>query len=153
MDTEYGSIERELFIEASPEVVFEVVSTPRHVAEWWSDSAEFAGPGEPGWIGFGDVLQDGAKVRFTVAEAEPYRLFSFRWTHEEETAAPGNSNLVVFELEPSGAGTLVRFRETGFRERGWDLAKAAATHADHSSGWDHFLPQLARYAEQLAAVS
>jgi uncharacterized protein YndB with AHSA1/START domain len=32
---EYGSIERELQIEAPPEVVFEVISTPEHIREWW----------------------------------------------------------------------------------------------------------------------
>ena len=36
---EYGSIEREIRIDASPEVVFEVVSSPEHLKEWWPDEA------------------------------------------------------------------------------------------------------------------
>src|SRR5215475_13538612 len=36
---EYGSIEREIHVEASPEVVFEVVSSPEHISEWWTDDA------------------------------------------------------------------------------------------------------------------
>jgi hypothetical protein len=89
-----------------------------------------------------------------VAEIE----VSFRWTHDEgETAAPGNSYLVVFELEPVGTpvgtGTLLRMTETGFRERGWDEAKVAAEHADHVSGWDHFLPRLPGYAARVAKGS
>jgi uncharacterized protein YndB with AHSA1/START domain len=30
---EYGSIEREIHVDASPEVVFEVVSSPEHISE------------------------------------------------------------------------------------------------------------------------
>jgi uncharacterized protein YndB with AHSA1/START domain len=91
-------------------------------------------------------------VQFTVVDAVPPRLFSFRWTHEEgETAAPGNSNLVVFALEPDGEGTLLRMTETGFRERGWDEAKIADRHGDHSTGWDHYLPRLSVYASKVQA--
>jgi uncharacterized protein YndB with AHSA1/START domain len=150
---EYGTIEREIYIEAAPEVVFDVVSNPEHVREWWSDEAEFGPePGKPGWVGFGDVTQDGKKVQLTVADAVPYTHFSFRWTHEEgAVAVEGNSNLVVFELVPSDGGTLLRFTESGFRERGWDEAKAAAVHSDHSSGWDHFLARLREYAPKVSA--
>ena len=35
---EYGSIEREIHVDASPEVVFEVVSRPEHIAQWWTDA-------------------------------------------------------------------------------------------------------------------
>ena len=38
---EYASIEREIHVDASPEVVFEVVSSPEHISEWWSDAADF----------------------------------------------------------------------------------------------------------------
>ncbi|HYG92371.1 MAG TPA: SRPBCC domain-containing protein [Nocardioides sp.] len=145
---QYGTIERELHIDASPEVVFDVVSNPEHVCEWWADEADYPPePGGDGWLAFGDK-----RVRFTVADAVPPRLFSFRWTHEDgETATAANSNLVVFELERAGSGTLLRFTETGFRERGWDEARAAEVHADHSSGWDHYLPRLVGRAEAVGS--
>lgn len=92
--------------------------------------------------------------QFTVVESVPPRLFSFRWTHPEgSAAAPGNSYLVTFELEPAGNGTLLRLTETGFRERGWDEAKVAAEHASHVSGWDFFLPRLPPYASKIGAGS
>jgi uncharacterized protein YndB with AHSA1/START domain len=150
--TERATIERELHIDAPPEVVFAVISDPAHVREWWSDDAEFA-PGEPGWLGFGDLDAGGKRVRFQVAEAVPHRLFSFRWTHDEEVEpGPGNSNLVVFELEPNGDGTRLVFTESGFRERGWTEAKVRDVHADHTSGWDHFLGRLASYAARVGAA-
>ena len=149
---EHGTIERELHIDASPEVVFDVVSSPEHVREWWPDEADYpAEPGGAGRIGFRQE-SDTKWEQFMVVDALPPRHFSFRWTHDEgETAAPGNSFLVVFELEPAGQGTRLRMTESGFRERGWDEAKAAAERADHVSGWDHFLPRLPAYAEQVGA--
>ncbi|MFI5930544.1 SRPBCC domain-containing protein [Actinoplanes sp. NPDC051494] len=145
---EYGSIERELFVEAAPETVFGVVSSPEHLRRWWPDEAEFpVVAGGAGRIGFGDMTRDGKWVQFTVVDAVPSRLFSFRWAYTEgETAAADNSFLVVFEMEPSAGGTVLRMTETGFRERGWDQARVAAEHADHVNGWDHFLPRLPVYA-------
>ena len=50
---EHGRIEREIHIDASPEVVFDVVSNPVHVRQWWPDEADYAPePGGAGRIGF-----------------------------------------------------------------------------------------------------
>lgn len=151
-----GTIEREIHIEASPEVVFDVVSNPVHVRAWWPEEADYpAVPGGAGRIGFRDPeTGELGWVQFQVVDAEPPRLFSFRWTHEEgETAGPGNSFLVVFELEPAGEGTLLRMTESGFRERGWDEARAAAEYADHVNGWDFFLSRLPAYAAKVGAAA
>ncbi|WP_106252980.1 SRPBCC domain-containing protein [Nonomuraea fuscirosea] len=150
---EFGTIERKIHIEASAEVVFDVVSSPEHLREWWPDEAEFpAAPGGEGRIGFGNPSREGTWVRFEVVDAVPPRRFSFRWTHEEgQSAAPGNSNLVVFEIEPAGTGTILRMTESGFRERGWDEAKIAAEYAEHATGWDYYLPRLPDYAAKVAA--
>src|SRR6185369_5067905 len=146
---EHGTIEREIHIDARPDVVFDVVSSPEHLREWWPDEAEYpVEPGGAGRIGFG-----GSWVQFTVVDAIPTKHFSFRWAHTEgETAAPVNSLLAVSELEPDGTGTRLRMTETGFRERGWDEAKIAAEHADHTTGWDHFLPRLHAYATEVGAT-
>ena len=43
------SIEREIRVEASPEVVYEVVSSPEHLREWWPDDADLEPwPARPG---------------------------------------------------------------------------------------------------------
>jgi uncharacterized protein YndB with AHSA1/START domain len=148
---ECATLERQIHVDASPEVVFEVVSSPRHLREWWPDDADYpAEPGGAGRIGFGPDGPDRTWVPFVVVEAEPPRRFSFRWTHPEgESAALGNSFLVVFDLQPTDTGTLLRMTETGFRERGWDDAKVAAEHADHVTGWDHYLPRLPSYVARL----
>lgn len=153
---EYASIEREIHIDAPPEVVFEVISSPEHVREWWNAETDIQPtPGSAGELVWADGDDPRAHVEpITVVLAEPPRLFSFRWTHEVgEKAAEGNSNLVTFELVPSGDGTLLRFTETGFRERGWEAAVLEQRYLEHGAGWDNFVPRIKAYAEQLVSAS
>ena len=146
---EYGSIEREIHVDASPEVAYEVVSSPEHISQWWTDDAAFtAEPGAVGELIWGDRVD---VVPMRVVAAEPPRLFSFRWCYpggdpDDKTA----SLLVTFELTPSGTGTRVRLTETGFREMGWEVAKLEEQYNDHVSGWDTFVPRLAEYLAKLA---
>ncbi|NNH69162.1 polyketide cyclase [Nocardia uniformis] len=151
---EHGSIERTLYIDATPEVVYEVISNPTHVKQWWPDDADFAStPGAVGELIWGDrTTPDAQIVPLTVVDAQPHTLFSFRWIHPaDEPAAAGNSLFVTFELTPSGAGTTVRMTETGFREMGWEIAVLDKEYHEHIEGWDHFLPQLGEYAQRLVA--
>jgi uncharacterized protein YndB with AHSA1/START domain len=152
---EYGSIEREIQVEATPEVVYEVISRPEHLRQWWPDEAELEPvPGATGVITFGDgSTSDPHVVSLTVVEADPPRRFSFRWTHgEDEPATTANSLLVTFDLVPAGDGTLLRLVETGFRERGWEAAVLEECYRDHVTGWDHFLPRLLTYATRLVSA-
>jgi uncharacterized protein YndB with AHSA1/START domain len=146
---EYGSIEREIHVEARPEIVYEVISTPEHLRQWWPDEAELKPvPGATGTVSFGETKV----IPLTVMEADPPRRFAFRWAYDEgEVATPDNSLLVSFELVPSGSGTLLRFTETGFRERGWEAAVLEERYRMHATGWDHFLPRLVTYVAGLAS--
>jgi len=148
---EFGTIEREVYVEAAPEVVFEVVSSPHHLQQWWPDEATYDPvPGATGEIVFGERGAGGAVVPFTVVDAQPPRRFSFRWTYPaDEPAAAGNSLLVTFELTPTRGGTLLKMTETGFREMGWEAAVLEQQYREHVSGWDFYLPRLAPYAATL----
>ena len=153
---EYASIEREIHIDAPPEVVFEVISRPEHIREWWhaeTDVESTAGAeGELVWAE-GDNPR-AQVVPITVVVAEPPRLFTFRWTHPAgETADDGNSLLVTFELVPAGFGTLLRLTETGFRERGWEVAVLEEQYQEHVVGWDTFVPRIAAYAVGLVSTT
>jgi uncharacterized protein YndB with AHSA1/START domain len=153
---EYGTIEREIRIEASPGTVFEVITSPEHLKEWWPDEAAFEPvPGATGELVFGDRASGDAQIpQLTVLDAVPSRLFSFRWIHPAgEEAREGNSLHVTFELTPSDGGTVLRMTETGFREMGWDVAVLEEQYRDHAEGWDHFLPRLVDYAAAVAVRS
>ena len=148
---ELGTIEREVYVEASPEIVFDVVSSPEHLRQWWPDEARYEpSPGSAGEIVFGDRDAGGVVVPFAVVDVQPPRTFSFRWTHPaDEPAAAGNSLLVTFELTPSGRGTLLRMTETGFREMGWEVAVLEQQYQEHGTGWDFYLPRLTSYVSTL----
>ncbi len=152
---EFGTIEREIYVDASPEIVFDVVSSADHFKEWWPDDARFEStPGSSGEIVFGSRDADGFVVSLSVVEAEAPRTFSFRWTQPaDEVARAGNSLLVTFSLTPSGRGTLLKMTETGFREMGWEIAVLEEQYREHATGWDFYLPRLAPYAEKVAARS
>ena len=82
---EYGKIEREIEIDASPAVVFEVITSPEHLTQWWPDEAIVEPtPGAVGELVFGDRSSAEAQIpQITVVDAEPSRLFSFRWVYPE----------------------------------------------------------------------
>ncbi len=66
---EYGSIGREIQIEASPEVVFEVLSSPAHIREWWNVETDLAPtPGATGELAWGDESNPGWDIAQLEAE-------------------------------------------------------------------------------------
>ncbi|MEU3795229.1 SRPBCC domain-containing protein [Streptomyces fructofermentans] len=142
---EFGKLEREIRIDAAPEIVFDVVSRPEHIRMWWSDDASFdSEPGAVGELVWGDRA---AVEAITVVDVEPPRRFSFRWVAPEGApATEDNSLLVTIELEPSGDGTILRLTESGWREKGWEAAVLEEAFHDHERGWDLFLPRLRSYA-------
>src|SRR3954467_7883338 len=110
---EFGTIEREVHIDAAPEIVFQVVSSPEHLREWWPDEARYEPvPGSVGEIVFGDPAAGGGVAActgdpragggvgsFPGVAVEPPRRFAFRWTHPaDEVAGEGNSLMVTFDL-------------------------------------------------------
>ena len=146
---EYGTIEREVHIAASPEVVFDVISRPEHISDWWSAETQIepvsGSTSELTWRDEASGTVD--TVPITVIDVKPHHLFSFRWTQEPgETPTPSNSLLVTFELAPTADGTVLRLVESGFRERGWEIAQLEETYQDHVSGWDFYLPRIAEVA-------
>ncbi len=152
---EYGTIEREVHIEAPPEVVFDVISRPEHIRDWWSADTDI----EP-VVGSASELtwRDEASGRvdvvpITVIDVQPPHLFSFRWTQGAgEAPTPSNSLLVMFELSPSGTGTVLRLTETGFRERGWEVAVLEEAYNDHVNGWNFYVPRIAACAVRQVAA-
>ena len=151
---ELGTIRRDIEVAASPDVVFEVVSRPEHIREWWPDDASLEPvPGAPGELVWRDAETGATQtVDLTVVEVDAPRRFSFRWCYTEADRR-GESLLVTFDLVPTAGGTLVQLTETGFREMGWEVAVLEEAYADHGRGWDVFVPRLGEYVGRLVAAS
>jgi uncharacterized protein YndB with AHSA1/START domain len=147
---EFGKLEREIRIDAAPEIVFDVVSRPEHIKMWWSDDASFEPtPGAVGELVWGDRA---AVEAITVVDVDPPRKFTFRWVAPDgQLPDADNSLLVTFELEPSGDGTILRLTESGWREKGWEAAVLEEAFHDHERGWDVFLSRLRSYAPSVVA--
>ena len=97
---EHGTIEREIHVDASPEVVFEVVSQPEHMREWWPDDARFEPvAGAPGELVWRDAdTGETTTVALAVVEVDPPRRFSFRWCLRRGRTASGQ--LAARHLRP-----------------------------------------------------
>ncbi|HTR71823.1 MAG TPA: SRPBCC domain-containing protein [Mycobacteriales bacterium] len=154
--TELGSISKQIAIDAPPQLVYDVISTPAHIAQWWTDDAEFdATPGASGtlvWRARASTRRDhDYVVQLTIVDAVPGERFSFRWVHPEgETPSVGNSMLVTFTLAPQGDGTLLTVTEEGMREQGWEAAVLEEYYTSHDEGWTRHLANLATYANDLS---
>jgi len=149
---EYGSIRKQIHVDAPPHVVYEVVSRPEHIAQWWTDEADFEPtPGTTGLL----VWRSRARSRpfeaeITVVEAIPGERFSFRWLQPEgEAATEQNSMLVTFALSPSGGGTVLTLTEEGMREQGWEAAVLEEYYLSHDDGWTRHLGDLQDYVANL----
>jgi uncharacterized protein YndB with AHSA1/START domain len=122
-------------LEASPETVFDALTTTSGLAAWWTPvTGEGLADGELRFV-FGP----GAFVTMRVDAAE--RGAGVHWTtlacHVEDWV--GTKVRFVIGEGPAG-GTRLRFRHEGLTPR-------LECFSDCKSGWDHFIASLAAYVE------
>ena len=136
-------IERETLIEAPPEVVWKVLTEPRHVERWFGPKTEIDLV-EGGEARFG-FPEHGHTIQARIERADEPRSFAWRWIHAGGPDATHlNSTLVEFTLEPEGEGTRLHVAESGFTGVEWPEGKDMADiFAGHIEGWDLHLRQLA----------
>ena len=140
------SVEREILIEASPEVVWGVITEPEQISRWFSDEAEVdARAGADGTLTWKPGGRVGDRefdmiVPIRVVEAEPFRRFSFRWNHPEGSRPDeNNSALVEFSLTEEADGTRLRVVESGIDAVTHDEEEKARYLGSHEHGWQkHF---------------
>ena len=145
------SIEREILVEASPEVVWGVITEPEQISRWFSDEAEVqAHTGAAGTLTWRPGDRGGSKegmiVPIRVVDAEPFRRFSFRWGHPQD-APPDEDNaaLVEFSLTEEANGTRLRVIESGISAVTHDEEDKARYFEGHEQGWERHLGELLDY--------
>lgn len=151
------SVEREILIEASPEVVWRVITEPEHISRWFSDEAELEGrAGAEGRLTWRPGGRGGDKefdmiVPIRVVEAEPFRRFSFRWNHPQGTGPDeSNSALVEFSLFEEANGTRLRVLESGIDLVTADEESKARYLKEHEHGWQKHLGEMLDYVASKA---
>jgi len=146
------SVEREVFIEAAPEVVWQVLTESEHIRNWFSDEAEVDGrAGAEGTLtwkpgGRGGAREADMVVPILVVDAEPFRRFCFRWNHPEGILPDeSNSALVEFSLDEEAGGTRLRVVESGIRSVTREGEERARYVEQHERGWGRHLGEMVVY--------
>lgn len=128
---EATAIERELRIEASPEIIYEHLTEPEKITRWMGRAAQL--DPRPGGIFRCEISSEHVALGEYV-EAVPGRRVVFTWGWEaDDVSVPAGSSTVEVDLIPEGRGTLLRFVHR-------DLP--AASVDGHTAGWDHYLARL-----------
>lgn len=147
IDETAATVTRTVRVAAPRDLVFEVLTQPAQIAQWFGQSARFpdgvhaGAEGSFGWTDHGDFP---ARIEIH----EPPVRFAFTWGTPGEPIRDDNSTLATFTLEPHGDHTVLTVVESGFDRLG-DLAAARAAMADTAQGWTEELDELVRYAESL----
>jgi uncharacterized protein YndB with AHSA1/START domain len=134
-------IERELVLPVGIARVWEALTDPGRVSEWFDIHTEIdLRPG--GAAAFGSK-KDG-RFRAIVEEVEPPQRFVYRWCLDRETpVGEGPTTRVEFTLEEVPEGTRLHLVESGFAS----LPEGVRDRhlADNVSGWDESMRDLAGY--------
>jgi uncharacterized protein YndB with AHSA1/START domain len=140
-----ATIERVILIDAPIDIVWDVVTNPKHIVQWFADEAVLdLRPGGTGTLNFTEHNQVSP---LRVETVDPPNLFSYRWSQPDgEEPTPENSMLVEFILSEAEGVTTLRLIESGFAKNNWSEEKNREYYDDHSNGWDYFTPRLASYA-------
>lgn len=138
-------IEREIFIVASLQTVWELVSQPA----WWVGDAP--GPDK--------VQVDGTRVvaetkygnfPILIEQVDPPNYLACRWASSFPGEEPqeGNSTLVEFILTAKDGGTWLRVVESGFSSLSVSEEKRRGFFEENLNGWAQQLEVLQKRAEQ-----
>ena len=102
-------VTRELVLPAPPDEVWEALTDPERLKEWFANDVE--------WDGDELVYRwdDGEERRARIEESIEQRRLGFRWSDGD-----GEETRVTFELEEAGEGT--RLTVTEGRNAGWAAA-------------------------------
>jgi uncharacterized protein YndB with AHSA1/START domain len=129
------SIEKELFINASPQRVFKALTEKEDLERWFVQKAEIdLRPG--GTIRF-EWAPDSVEIGTILVIDPPYRL-SFTWRAMEPSPTT-----ITFELTAENDGTRLRLIHTGIGEgEDWDNYYSAV-----NGGWNGHLNNLTAWLE------
>ena len=129
-DANTGRIERDVFIEAPPETVFEYLTDAGKMMRWMG--VDVALDPKPNGIFMCNV--DGENVaRGNFVEVSPPERVVFTWGWDGGESLPPGKSTIEITLEPKDRGTMLRMVHSGLPE---------PTVGPHGEGWEHFIARL-----------
>jgi len=147
---EQDSIDVEIFIAAPAERVFQAITDPAQVSQWWGRKGMYRITVREGVVKVGEkwrTIGVGAKgdtfeVKGEYLEVEPPRLLVHTWV---SSWCGGLQTTVRWELVPERGGTLVKIHHSGF-------AGQPAAAQDHYQGWTRVLGWIQAYVEKSETI-
>jgi uncharacterized protein YndB with AHSA1/START domain len=126
-----------LRIQATPERVYEAISTASGVREWWTRDAQLEDAvGGEGEFAFYDRQ---SVTRVVVEELVP--AVRVRWKVVSAKAGGWTGTTITFDLRADGDGAVLSFAQRGFVE-------ANEWYARTTTGWAYYLVSLQQYLER-----
>jgi uncharacterized protein YndB with AHSA1/START domain len=114
-------IRREIVLPAGVEEVWQAITDPDHLAEWFANEVELdlreGGEGRFRW-------HDGETREAAVETVEPYRRFGFTWAEPGENVS--HVELTLEEVDSGTRLTVVESAPAGAAEWTWALELRAA---------------------------
>ena len=129
------TIEREILISAPIERVWEIVTTPEHMGQWFGD----AGASRSGNV-ITMAWEKHGEADLEVVREEAPNTFAYWW--DANIKAAGRT-LVEFTLSEEDSGTRVRVVESGFAQLSEESHKMA--FEGNTEGWASELAELVEY--------
>jgi uncharacterized protein YndB with AHSA1/START domain len=133
--SENSPLEREIYIDALPEVVFGFFTDADKLALWLGRQATLE-PEAGGQVRI--EVNDTRTILGKFIELVPYHLIVFTWGWEGNASVPPGSSTVEVRLESKGDGTHLRITHRGLPNE--------QEHINHTRAWEPALARLAAYA-------
>jgi uncharacterized protein YndB with AHSA1/START domain len=144
-------IEKRIVLRAPRARVWHAIANAASFGKWFG--VELTGEFAPGSRVQGRITHPGYEhltLEITIERMEPERLLSWRWhphaIDPKADYAAEPTTLVVFELEETADGTVLRVEESGFE--GIPLARRAAAFRGNEEGWTLQMKAIERYVGQ-----
>jgi uncharacterized protein YndB with AHSA1/START domain len=150
VDDETYAITRVVLIRAHRAAVWEAITTPELMTEWFGQKAEFekmevGATGTLGWDGYGDFPVE-------IVEVDEPNTFAFRWGQESEPISDETSTLVRFTLDDEPDGTRLTLVETGFNSVAGSDEHRRKRADENRQGWNEELDELVAFLEKQDSV-
>ena len=141
-------IEREISIQAPITAVWDVITKPEYISQWFGSQVEIdVRAGGKGRLIWGENFE----APLAIVEVEKPHLFSFLWVApDEETRANHQQTLVTFKLTQDGAETKLSLTESDFEKLAIPAEQKATLIANHTSGWVEILSKLQNCAQNIS---
>ena len=134
------AVERAVWIAAPREQVWDILTDPQHMEQWWGDQWQFSSRGVGGTITFGHG--DDAYYA-TITSFDAPNRFVFEW-HGNAEFPPMTTEFVLTE---ENGGTRVNVRDAGFEKLSAEVRQQRIDQT--GSGYEIVLAELKKRVETL----